>query len=196
MNFPTLEFPVSVDQQQVTEAAVAIIHTIIWHRTVGEVRPRDEKCRFLDLVYVRVDNDKLMQEVDRAAADFAKAVRQGNHKTGQLKVAFFQKRTRYFKQEKNVWEKWLIDFKIVERSDDKRAVFSASVRELLSSIALAVMRKDSHVPLDVENAEYVDKSISERPFWWEVSFDVGQAGSSGIDSIRRVIDSVFSSTNA
>ena len=47
------DFSVTVDKGAVKEAVAALLHTVLFHRTYGEVRPREITCQLLDLTYVR-----------------------------------------------------------------------------------------------------------------------------------------------
>ena len=125
MNATRHEFCVRLDDNQLEEASLCLLHTIIFHRTtgkytgsdrgfqIGSVGFRDVNCKQLPLTYVMTESNKLHESVQEHVTQFVKQFNAGGSKV--LNLEFFQKkRGRFWTGEEHIpWEVWQIRFSFV-----------------------------------------------------------------------------------
>jgi len=83
MNCRSEVLEVSVEGRQVDEAMLALLHTILLHRStgkfhykkegtysIGTVGTQDMDCDFIDFTFVRVSSDELDRVIRKAVAEF------------------------------------------------------------------------------------------------------------------------------
>lgn len=83
MNCRSEVLEVSVEGRQVDEAMLALLHTILLHRStgkfhykkegtysIGTVGTQDVDCDFIDFAFVRVSSDELDRVIRKAVAEF------------------------------------------------------------------------------------------------------------------------------
>ncbi|KTF79366.1 hypothetical protein cypCar_00010372 [Cyprinus carpio] len=83
MNCRSEVLEVSVEGRQVDEAMLAVLHTILLHRStgkfhykkegtysIGTVGTQDVDCDFIDFTFVRVSSDELDRVIRKAVAEF------------------------------------------------------------------------------------------------------------------------------
>lgn len=83
MNCRSEVLEVSLEGRQVDEALLALLHTILLHRStgkfhykkegtysIGTVGTQDTDCDFIDFTFVRVSSDELDRVIRKAVAEF------------------------------------------------------------------------------------------------------------------------------
>lgn len=83
MNCRAEVLEVSVEGRQVEEAALAVLHTVLLHRStgkfhykkegtysIGTVGTQDVDCDFIDFAYVRVSSEELDRALRKAVGEF------------------------------------------------------------------------------------------------------------------------------
>ncbi|CAI9561357.1 unnamed protein product [Staurois parvus] len=100
MNCRSEVLEVSVEGRQVEEAMLAVLHTILLHRStgkfhykkegtysIGTVGTQDIDCDFIEFTYVRVSSDELDRALRKAVSEFKEALRNsGNDGIGQISL--------------------------------------------------------------------------------------------------------------
>uniref|UniRef100_A0A8C5M293 Autophagy-related protein 101 n=1 Tax=Leptobrachium leishanense TaxID=445787 RepID=A0A8C5M293_9ANUR len=135
MNCRSEELEVSVEGRQVEEAMLAILHTILLHRStgkfhykkegnysIGTVGTQDVDCDFIEFTYVRVSSEELDRALHKAVCEFKDALRNsGNDGMGQLSLEFYQKKkSRWpFSDECIPWEVWTIKVNVVSLANEQ-----------------------------------------------------------------------------
>lgn len=93
MNCRAEVLEVSVEGRQVEEAMLAVLHTILLHRStgkfhykkegtysIGTVGTQDVDCDFIDFAYVRVSSEELDRALRKAVGEFkVRRGQQGEH---------------------------------------------------------------------------------------------------------------------
>ncbi|XP_044277923.1 autophagy-related protein 101 isoform X4 [Varanus komodoensis] len=124
MNCRSEVLEISVEGRQIEEAMLAVLHTILLHRStgkfhykkegtysIGTVGTQDVDCDFIDFTYVRVTSEELDRALRKAVGEFKDALRNsGNDGMGQISLEFYQKKkSRWpFSDECIPWEVWMV----------------------------------------------------------------------------------------
>uniref|UniRef100_A0A8C5IE11 Autophagy-related protein 101 n=1 Tax=Junco hyemalis TaxID=40217 RepID=A0A8C5IE11_JUNHY len=135
MNCRAEVLEVSVEGRQVEEAMLAVLHTVLLHRStgkfhykkegtysIGTVGTQDVDCDFIDFAYVRVSSEELDRALRKAVGEFKDALRSsGSDGMGQISLEFYQKKkSRWpFSDECIPWELWTIKVNVVNLANEQ-----------------------------------------------------------------------------
>lgn len=95
-----------MEGRQVEEAMLAVLHTVLLHRStgkfhykkegtysIGTVGIQDVDCDFIDFTYVRVSSEELDRALRKVVGEFKDALRNsGGDGLGQMSLEFYQKK--------------------------------------------------------------------------------------------------------
>ncbi|CAH2224108.1 autophagy-related 101 [Pelobates cultripes] len=212
MNCRSEVLEVSVEGRQVEEAMLAILHTILLHRStgkfhykkegnysIGTVGTQDIDCDFIEFTYVRVSSDELDRALHKAVSEFKDALRNsGSDGIGQLSLEFYQKKkSRWpFSDECIPWEVWTIKVNVVSLANEQeRQICREKVGEKLGEKIInivEVMNKHEYIPkmpaqFDVNNV--FDTSLKDvQPYLHKITYQITDAlGTSVTTTMRRLI---------
>eukprot|EP00002_Diphylleia_rotans_P011703 TRINITY_DN2305_c0_g1_i3.p1 TRINITY_DN2305_c0_g1~~TRINITY_DN2305_c0_g1_i3.p1 ORF type:complete len:141 (+),score=23.96 TRINITY_DN2305_c0_g1_i3:110-532(+) len=115
MNIQQFAFEeLSVFRHEVRDCATAIIHTILFNRAFGVVRPVDVDAESFELTFVRCDDEGMRRSVDDRISSLLDYL--GRNGRAQITLSFHETRTKslfLFKQEEKIcWEQWIIPFSL------------------------------------------------------------------------------------
>ncbi|NXV62043.1 ATGA1 protein, partial [Molothrus ater] len=148
MNCRAEVLEVSVEGRQVEEAMLAVLHTVLLHRStgkfhykkegtysIGTVGTQDVDCDFIDFAYVRVSSEELDRALRKAVGEFKVRGKTGSMKGFKGKpnickgppgwsrglVWFYQKKkSRWpFSDECIPWELWTIKVNVVNLANEQ-----------------------------------------------------------------------------
>ncbi|CAN0115156.1 autophagy-related protein 101 [Lampetra fluviatilis] len=172
MNCRSQEFELTLELRLVEEAALAILHTVLLHRTtgrfsyqregtysVGAIGCCDVDCERLGSTYVRVASASLDRSLRSAVTAFTDALRAceatagaGVGVCGTLSLEFYQrKRSRWpFPDESAPWEVWTLRVNLVAPSSEHERLAlceraAEAVGERIVNVA-AVMGRHEFTP--------------------------------------------------
>ncbi|EIE19548.1 DUF1649-domain-containing protein [Coccomyxa subellipsoidea C-169] len=136
INLPVLE----LEQHQVREVLRCVLHTIIFNRALGPVRPREVDSELFEITYVQCGDTLVERVIEEKIDQFYGWVEKHPGKRGQVSLAFFEKRkTQRWsliggKQEERLyWEQW-------------HAKLQEAVEQVMTLIIRAVNEKKDHIP--------------------------------------------------
>ena len=132
MNLEELVLDVLVlPQFQVKEALRCLLHTILFNRALGPVRPREVDSELFDVSYVRCGVVSVDKRIEEAIEAFSNALQLNTATSrGRIVLSFYEKRTRksFFgmatSEEKLYWERWVIPV-MLARSHKKLSAMDA-----------------------------------------------------------------------
>ncbi|DBA94021.1 hypothetical protein WJX77_005384 [Trebouxia sp. C0004] len=192
---PVLE----VEQHQAREVLRCLLHTIIFSRALGPVKPQEEDSEIFDITYVTCGSAFVQQKIEEGIDRFHTWVEKHTGKQGQVCLQFYEKRQKtggwFGRQEERLyWEQWVVELAIVEPQislQEQSSLTPASVRarrhtklqtaveEALLSIICAVNDKKDHIPPVVS------------PHLVTFPFDITVAGEGGapfgLDTVKRML---------
>ncbi|KAI3373420.1 hypothetical protein L3Q82_022025, partial [Scortum barcoo] len=132
MNCRSEVLEVTVEARQVEEAMLALLHTILLHRStgkfhykkegtysIGTVGTLDIDCDFIDFSFVRVSSEELDRVIRKAVSEFKDAL--SSDGMGQISLEFYQKKkSRWpFSDECIPWEVWSIKVNVVNLANEQ-----------------------------------------------------------------------------
>ncbi|XP_024256739.1 autophagy-related protein 101 [Oncorhynchus tshawytscha] len=211
MNCRSEALEVSVEGRQVDEAMLALLHTILLHRStgkfhykkegtysIGTVGTQDIDCDFIDFSFVRVSSDELDRAIRKAVGEFKDAMGNGMDGMGQISLEFYQKKkSRWpFSDECIPWEVWSIKVNVVNLANEQeRQICREKVGEKLGEKVINIVEVINRheylpkMPTQSEVDNVFDTSLKDvQPYLYKITFQITDTlGSSVSTTMRRLI---------
>ncbi|ERN10144.1 autophagy-related protein 101 isoform X2 [Amborella trichopoda] len=197
-----------VENFEIQEVLRCILHTIVFHRALGLVRPRDIDSELFDITYVQCGDPDVEKKLEEKIDQFIAWVEKHPNKKSQMCISFYEiknKQAAWFtnKTERLCWEQWFINLSVVssksptgkshhlkplavdpsetavEEMSAHRASLEKSLREVLFKIITLVNEKKDHIP-PVQNQDVVS-------FPYEITIPSSSDSSFGMDMIKRML---------
>lgn len=195
IKLPVLE----VEQHQAREVLRCLLHTIVFNRALGPVKPQEQDSDIFDITYVTCGSPVAQQRIEESIDRLHTWVEKHTGKHSQVSLQFYEKRRKqgswFGKQEERLyWEQWVIELAIVESQvslQEQSSLTPASVRarrhtklqtaveEALLTIICAVNDKKDHIP-PVNTAH-----LLTFPFDITITGDSGSVF--GLDTVKRML---------
>ncbi|ESR39060.1 Autophagy-related protein 101 [Citrus sinensis] len=184
-----------------------ILHTIIFHRALGLVRPKDIDLELFEITYVQCGDLEVEKKIDEKIEQFISWVEKHPNKKSQICLSFYEvknKQPSWFtnKIERLYWEQWYVNLNVAQlpkahsnkshhskvvfdpgesASEERsvhRAALEASLRDVLFQIIKFVNEKKDHVPSISEGVIY---------FPYEITIPSSSDSAFGMDMIKRML---------
>jgi autophagy-related protein 101 len=162
-----IELPiVEAGPHQLREILRCLIHTIVFNRTLGYVKPRDVDSELFDITYVKCDDPEIEAKVETSISDICSSVdrRPADHAV-QLCLAFYElrKKAAWFgsKDERLYWEQWFIKIQVLSTVEQQQHGYNsmkhlstskrqlkqqATLQHALGEVLRMVNEKRDHIP--------------------------------------------------
>ncbi|CAL5367087.1 unnamed protein product [Camellia sinensis] len=199
---------IELEHFEISEVLRCILHTILFHRALGLVRPKDIDLELFEITYVQCGDVELEKKIDEKIGQFIDKVEKHPSKKNQICLSFYEmknKQATWFsnKVERLYWEQWFINLNVVQHSkahsgkshhskfvvdpgesalderSHRRAALEASLREVLFQIIKFVNEKKDHVP-PIPNLEGVS-------FPYEITVSSSSDSAFGMDMFKRML---------
>ncbi|XP_035522274.1 autophagy-related protein 101 [Morone saxatilis] len=212
MNCRSEVLEVTVEARQVEEAMLALLHTILLHRStgkfhykkegtysIGTVGTLDFDCDFIDFTFVRVSSEELDRVIRKAVSEFKDALgNSGSDGMGQISLEFYQKKkSRWpFSDECIPWEVWSIKVNVVNLANEQeRQICREKVGEKLGEKVINVVEVINRheylpkMPTQSEVDNVFDTSLKDvQPYLYKIAFQITDSlGTSVSTTMRRLI---------
>ncbi|XP_073293920.1 autophagy-related protein 101-like isoform X1 [Primulina huaijiensis] len=151
-----------VEHFEICEVLRCILHTVLFHRTLGLVRPKDVDLELFDITYVQCGDMEVERKIDEKIDQFIDRVEKHPNKKNQICLSFYEvknKQATWFtnKVERLHWEQWYINLNVAQHAKGhsetvaearsaRRTALEASLRDVLFQIIRFVNDKKDHVP--------------------------------------------------
>ncbi|XP_071442554.1 autophagy-related protein 101 [Hetaerina americana] len=209
MNARSQIFELAAEGRQVDEAVACLFHTILFHRSLGKFRYKQEgsysvgtvgyedvDCDFIDLTYICCASENLDNTLKREIAGFSDALRSHDGpRSGQISLEFYQKkRNRWpFNPECIPWEVWTIRLELIKLNNEhERQECREKLGDMLTEkiIYIAeVMNKHEYVPKMPNQSELdliFDTGYSDvQPYLFKISFSTSGPSSTSMGSTMK-----------
>ncbi|KAI9069687.1 DUF1649-domain-containing protein [Trametes sanguinea] len=152
---PRSQHDAVLDRLQTKEVLRAVLHSILFHRLFGTVKPRTFEV--LDVTMPGVDDDEITQQVEEKVDAFWRGVEGGANKRGQEEVP---------------WEQWIINAEIRQPSDRERQKFEANLAATLTK-SLQTMLVHSSSEKGRSAVPLITNASSISPFPIKMTVKVG-----------------------
>ncbi|CAO2827990.1 unnamed protein product [Amaranthus hypochondriacus] len=195
-----------VEQFEIGEVLRCILHTIMFHRALGLVRPKDVDLELFDITYVQCGEVELEKKIDEKIDQFISWVDKHPNKKTQICLSFYEIKNNkaiWFsnKVERSYWEQWFINLHVAQhhkiissRSNNpkvvhsegvseeriaRRAAIEGSLREVLFQIIKFVNEKKDDIP-PLPSREGIS-------FPYEITIPSSSDTTFGMDMIKRML---------
>uniref|UniRef100_UPI00398EDD7E autophagy-related protein 101 n=1 Tax=Pristiophorus japonicus TaxID=55135 RepID=UPI00398EDD7E len=212
MNCRSQTLELTVEARQIEETVLAVLHTVLLHRSsgkfhykkegtysIGTVGTEDVDCDFVDCTYVRVSSDELDRTLRRSVGEFKDALRNsGSDGSGQISLEFYQKKkSRWpFSDECIPWEVWAFKLNVVNLANEQeRQICREKVGEKLGEKiinVIEVMNRHEYLPKmptqsEVDNV--FDTGLRDvQPYLYKITYQITDSlGTSVSTTMRRLI---------
>ncbi|XP_019185379.1 PREDICTED: autophagy-related protein 101 [Ipomoea nil] len=197
-----------VEHFEIREVLRCILHTVLFHRALGLVRPKDIDLELFDITYVQCGDVEVEKKIDEKIEHFIERVEKHPNKKNEICLSFYEvknKQATWFsnKVERLYWEQWYINLNVAqhpkahsskshhskavfdpgestsEERNARRAALELSLREVLFQIIKFVNEKKDHVP-SVPNLEGVS-------FPYEITISSSSDSAFGMEMFKRML---------
>lgn len=195
---------VEAELHQVREVCRCVLHTIIFNRALGHVRPQDVDSELFDVTYVKCGDPDVDSLLESKISEFVAFIeKQKAQDIAQLRLSFYEKRRRqaggWFilqQDERLYWEQWCVNLCVVQPDPftqdhtslaytDAAAVRQARLQSAVEGLVATVVRhvndKRHHIPPVV--------SSSTVTFPFDISLHGGPRSSFGLNAVRKMLTS-------
>lgn len=184
---------IALEPFQIKEVLRCVLHTILFHRTLGSIVPQEVDCDILDVSYVRVRDTAIERAVEANIERFSQALNKSREQKSTVSLSFYAKAAEasWFllaKEKKMYWERWILPILLTDKP--KTAVERArrhetqqsAVRDLLLQVIQVVNEKKDHIPP-------VKPNTNHFPFEITWSCGVGSAGDDlwGFNTLKKML---------
>eukprot|EP00898_Chlorokybus_atmophyticus_P003468 jgi/Chlat1/4121/Chrsp269S03956 len=183
-----------VEFYQIREVLRCILHTILFHRALGLVKPRDVDSELFDITYVHCGDpalDKTLEEKIDLFCNWVERQPGKPYKSGQINLSFYEKRHKHIwfgtKEQRLYWEQWCVHLSVVQPgsydTDAERTRRHKALEEALSDVLLQILRvandKREHIP------PVVSPEVATFPY--ELTIPSASDSSFGMDMFKRML---------
>ncbi|RPD54505.1 DUF1649-domain-containing protein [Lentinus tigrinus ALCF2SS1-7] len=171
---PTITIDLVLDRLQTKDILRAVLHSILFHRLFGTVKPITFEV--VDVTMPGVDDEEIKQLVEDKVDAFWKGIEGDANKRGQIVVTFSEKRPRkswfLMGEEEIPWEQWIINAEIRQPSERERQKFNA---DLASTLTKSLQTMLTHASSERGRAAVplITNASSISPFPIKMSVKVG-----------------------
>lgn len=170
-----------LETMEIREVLQCILHTIVFHRALGLVRPKDVDCELFEITYVQCGDAELEKKIDEKIEHFISWADKHPNKKCQICLSFYEVRNKQWcrfsnKIERIYWEQWHINLHVVssksrgkssnskapaqenlleESGISRHAALETALREVLFQIIRFVNEKKDHIPPLSTNSEVI-----------------------------------------
>ncbi|XP_077233115.1 meiotically up-regulated protein [Tasmannia lanceolata] len=198
-----------VEHFEIREVLRCILHTVVFHRALGLVRPKDIDSELFEITYVQCGDAEVEKKIEEKIDQFIGWVEKHPNKKSQICLSFYElknKQATWFsnRTERLYWEHWYINLNVVhlkahstkshhskvvvgpgesalEERSARHAALELSLLEVLFQIIRFVNEKKDHIP-PVPTPEAVT-------FPHEITIPSSSDSSFGMDMFKRMLQS-------
>ncbi|GMH06429.1 hypothetical protein Nepgr_008269 [Nepenthes gracilis] len=196
-----------VEHFEIREVLRCILHTIMFHRALGLVRPKDVDLQLFDITYVQCGDVELEKKIDEKIDQFLCWVEKHPNKKSQICLSFYEvknNKAMWFSNrvERLYWEHWYINFNVVQHpkahsskshhskvvdpgenssggESARRTTLEASLQDVLFQIIRFVNDKKDHIP-SIPSREGIS-------FPYDITIPSSSDTTFGMDMIKRML---------
>ncbi|ETV73241.1 hypothetical protein H257_11788 [Aphanomyces astaci] len=153
-----------VGVSELAECVACLLHTILFTRAPGPVRPAEAHCRFRPITYAYCPVAEVTRKVDAAIVQFQRHMTRHHSGGGhRITVMFFETRVNKAlfglvqNEEKVVWEKWTLPIRVLvhpsANPDEYHMQLESQLRHGMLQIVSTVQTDTQHIPIGIYDYE-------------------------------------------
>ncbi|KAL3583691.1 hypothetical protein D5086_014752 [Populus alba] len=97
-----------------------ILHTIVFHRALGLVRPKDIDLELFEITYVQCGDVELEKKIEEKIDQFISWVEKHPNKKSQICLSFYETKNKhpswFNKTERLFWEHWYVNLHVTQHT--------------------------------------------------------------------------------
>lgn len=196
-----------VELFEIKEVLQCIFHSIVFHRALGLVRPKEIDLELFDITYVQCGDVEVGRKIDEKITQFVDRVKKHPSRKHQICVSFYEvknKQSSWFtnKVERHYWEHWYVNLSLAhhpkpdsgksrhskvfnpgesspEERDARHSGLELSLREVLFQIINFGSEKKDHIP-PISNLEGAS-------FPFEITISSSSESAFGMELLNRML---------
>jgi autophagy-related protein 101 len=198
-----------VEHYQIREVLRCILHTIMFNRALGLVRPREVDSELFEITYVQCGDAATEKKIEEKIDLFLAWVEKHPNKKSQVCLSFYETRNKQMawfssKVERLYWEQWCIQLQVIppaplrakpfydrahygdapetmmDERQKRHAALELALRNVIMQVLQIVNEKKDHIPPVVHS----DVVIS---FPFEIAIPSSSDSSFGMDMFKRML---------
>ncbi|KAL9815689.1 hypothetical protein AtNW77_Chr5g0154281 [Arabidopsis thaliana] len=196
-----------VESFEIREVLRCILHTIVFHRALGLIRPKDIDLELFEITYVQCGEIEVEKKIDEKIEQFINWIEKHPNKKSQICLSFYEVKSKqpswFTKIERLYWEQWYINLNVLqptkppvgkshhsklvtdpgeasEERSSRRTLLEQSLQEVLFQIIKFVNEKKDHVPP-------INDGVIYYPF--EITIPSSSDSAFGMDMFKRILHS-------
>nr|VDD37447.1 unnamed protein product [Brassica oleracea] len=193
-----------VESFEIREVLRCILHTIVFHRALGLIRPKDIDLELFDITYVQCGEIEVEKKIDETIEHFISWIDKHPNKKSQICVSFYEVKSKqpswFNNKQRSYWEQWYVNLNVLhqtkspshhsklvmdtgetsEERSSRRTMLEQSLQEVLFQIIKFVNEKKDHVPP-------INDGVIYCPF--EITMPSSSDSTFGMDIFKRMLHS-------
>ncbi|KAF0700418.1 Aste57867_9043 [Aphanomyces stellatus] len=152
-----------VGVSELAECVACLLHTILFTRAPGPVRPAEAHCRFRPITYAYCPVADVTRKVDAAIVQFQRHMSRHSANGHRISIIFYETRVNKAlfgfvqNEEKVVWEKWTMPIRVLvhpsANPDEYHMQLESQLRHGMLQIISTVQTDTQHIPLGIYDYE-------------------------------------------
>lgn len=192
MNCEVLELALlTVEQYQIQEVLRCLLHTILFNRALGPVKPCEVESELFELSYVQCGDAEVERTIEDKVHRLGQWVDRNPGKRVTVALSFFEKRYKqnwFAKHEERLyWEQWRVHLDVKPQEADPQPGDGASARRALQTSLQACVLELLRLVND--RREHIPPVVSSEVvcFPYEITLPSDADGHFGLDMLKRVV---------
>lgn len=158
-----------VGVSELAECVACLLHTILFTRAPGPVRPAEAHCRFRPITYAYCPVADVTRKVDAAIVQFQRAMTRHAVNGHRISVVFYETRVNKAlfgfvqNEEKIVWEKWTLPIRVLvhpsANPEEYQMQLESQLRHGMLQIISTVQTDIQHIPLGIYDYELLVNDV-------------------------------------
>ncbi|KAJ9170758.1 hypothetical protein P3X46_018838 [Hevea brasiliensis] len=198
-----------VEHFEIREVLRCILHTIVFHRALGLVRPKDIDLELFDITYVQCGDIEVEKKIDEKIEQFVSWVEKHPNKKSEICLSFYEVKSKHpswftNKIERLDWEQWHINLNVTqhpkpkahsgkshhskivvdpgESASEERSVRRASLEVSLREVLFQIIK---FVNEKKDHVPPITESVIYFPY--EIHIPSSSDSAFGMDMLKRII---------
>ncbi|CAN4079611.1 unnamed protein product [Withania somnifera] len=163
-----------VELFEIQEVLLCIFHTIVFHRALGLVRPKDIDLELFDITYVQCGDVEVETKIDEKVTKFIDRVKKHPSRKHQICVSFYE-----VKNKQTSWFTNQVEQSSLEERDARHSELELALHEVLFQIINFGSEKKDHIP-SIPNLEGAS-------FPFEITIACSSESAFGMELLNRML---------
>ncbi|CAK4680622.1 hypothetical protein LEN26_009733 [Aphanomyces euteiches] len=158
-----------VGVSELAECVACLLHTILFTRAPGPVRPGEAHCRFRPITYAYCPVAEVTRKVDAAIVQFQRHMTRHHTNGHRISIVFYETRVNKAlfgfvqNEEKVVWEKWTLPIRVLVHPstnlDEYHSQLENQLRHGMLQIISIVQTDTQAIPMGIYDYDLIVNDV-------------------------------------